>query len=211
MRRFATPGVHDVDYAEKLKHALGNHTHSFTKTTDAIQTFLTKTLPLLTRSTPEHITPFYTSFIACGATLAKSLSDFPTRLQPLLDYLQRISEDHDHVCASLDIYQGALLAVRKAATETAIDTEREALLRFVDDLVNLNRNSNGFPIALLTVYSASCRQAVYDLTPVLQSVEALQATPPDASTLSAEEVELAEYLTQLENEVNGATVAPNPE
>jgi hypothetical protein len=203
MRRFATPGLHDIDYALKLKRELDDHSHSFTRTSESILTFLTRTIPILTRESADFINPFYSTFTDWATSLAKILNDFSKRLQPLFDYLSRFIADYAQVGVLLDSYQGTLLAVRKVASEAAIGAERESLLAFVDALVKLNKDSNQFPIAVLTLYSAACRQAVYDLTPLVVSArEMISGVPEVEGVVSEEDTELAEFLTKLEGEID---------
>lgn len=208
MKSRLTPPVHEVKYASQMKSLLIKHLKGMKSVSEEIDVFVTKTLTYVSESAPEFVKPLYETFSTMELELSKSFKSFCEKLEPILKSTDSILDRREAVRLALREYQDKLWNVRKTEDESTIEEEKNALLKFADQLENLNKDSNNFVLAFLTLYAACAAQMILDLKPMNDTISAIGSNP-DAGEPTKEEQELDELIAELEKEV--AQLPPPPE
>ena len=202
MKSRLTPPVHEVKYAENMRGPISKHLKAMQTVTEEFDVFVNKTIDTVASEAPEFAKPFYESLSTLGVQLSKSFSSFCEKLAPILKGIDSISARREKTRDALKEYQDKLYVVRtKGETEKNIEAEKEALMKFAGELEELNRDSNNFVLAFLTLYLACSAQMVVELRPMEEAIAGM-INNPDDPPLSKEEVELDALIQELEAEVD---------
>lgn len=200
MKSRLTPPVHEVKYAVQMKSLLLKHFKGIKSVTEEIDIFVEKTLSYVSSSAPEFVKPLYETFSTMQIELSKSFKSFCEKLEPILKSADSIIDRREAARIALREYQDKLWLVRKTEDETTIEQEKQALLKFSEELENLNRDSNNFVIAFLTLYAACSAQMILDLKPMNDTLSAMGSNP-ETGDKTQEEHELDELIAELEKQV----------
>lgn len=208
MKSRLTPPVHEVKYAAQMKSLLVKHLKGIKSVAEEIDIFVAKTLTYVSESAPEFVKPLYETFGTMEIELSKSFKSFCEKLEPILKSTDSILDRREAARLALKDYQDKLWNVRRTEDEATIEEEKNALLKFSDELENLNKDSNNFVLAFLSLYAACSAQMILDLKPMNDTISAIGSNPEVGET-TKEEQELDELIAELEKEV--AQLPPSPQ
>ena len=201
MKSKLTPPVHEVKYAETMKSLVSKHLKSMQVVTDEFDVFVNKTIDIVASEAPEFAKPFYETLSTLHIQLSKSFKSFCEKLAPILRGADSIIARREKTRDALKEYQDRLYTVRtKGETEKNVEEEKKALLKFAQELEEMNRDSNDFVLAFLTLYLACSAQMIVELRPMEEAVAGM-INNPDEPEMSKEEKELEELIKELESEV----------
>jgi hypothetical protein len=159
-------------------------------------------MEIVSSASPETVNSSFETLTVVGSKLARSLLNFVQKIRPVLMCIDNIFVKRAKVCELLEFYQKKMAKVRKGQTEKRIEKERIALLNFVASLKDMNQDSNNVVLAVLTLYAACCKQLVYDLSPVLDTLCSNRYF--EVEGLSNEEIELDQYIRNLQAEISAS-------